>query len=192
MDNETFWTLIERSRHEEAVPAERLEWLMTTVAKLPVPEIVGFQACLEDARLPLDSWELWAAADRILGGYCSDDGFWYFQAWVIGLGRAAYEAVVADPDSLAEIRELRQLAGRPDDHWSEEEWPDWEGLDYVATEAFEEQTGEDEDAFEELLIAAGVDGPASPDPTGERWDVKDEAEAARRLPRLSVLFPLNR
>lgn len=113
MDNETFWTLIERSRHEEAVPAERLEWLMTTVAKLPVPEIVGFQACLEDARLPLDSWELWAAADRILGGYCSDDGFWYFQAWVIGLGRAAYEAVVADPDSLAEIRELRQLAGGP-------------------------------------------------------------------------------
>ncbi|MCW2916391.1 MAG: hypothetical protein JWN52_4459 [Actinomycetia bacterium] len=31
---------------------------------------------------------------------------------------------------------------------------------------------------------------SDPDPTGDRWDFDDSAQAARRLPRLSRLFPL--
>lgn len=45
--------------------------------------------------------DLWGAAYLINGG-ASDDGFYYFRCWLIGMGREVYEAAVANPDSLAD------------------------------------------------------------------------------------------
>jgi Protein of unknown function (DUF4240) len=85
--------------------------------------------------------------------------------------------------------EVLQLVGRPVDDWSQEDWPDWESLSYVAWEAYEQVTGEEE-GLSGAMEAQGHHSPSDPDPTGERWDFEDPAEAALRLPRLSWMFPL--
>jgi hypothetical protein len=109
------------------------------------------------------TWNLWGAAYLINGG-CSDDGFVYFCAWLIGRGRAVYEAAVADPDTLADVveevgygeYELEMLMG-------------------VATPAYEEMTGEP-------MPKTGVRWPSNP--KGREWDFEDDAKMRRRLPRL--------
>lgn len=78
---------------------------------------------------------MWGAAYLIKDGVCSSDGFWYFQVWLIGLGREAFERAVANPDNLASVSEVLRLAGRPADDWSLDEWPNWELLDSVASNA---------------------------------------------------------
>lgn len=45
--------------------------------------------------------DLWAAAFVLMGG-CSDDSFMDFRSWLILQGRDAIEAIVRDPDSLAD------------------------------------------------------------------------------------------
>jgi hypothetical protein len=109
--------------------------------------------------------------------------------WLIGLGRDAFERAVANPDNLASLPEVVGLAGRPVDDWSNDEWPRWEALSYVAWEAYEQVTGEEEGLYD-AMEARGHHSPTGPHPTGEDWDVQDPAEAARRLPRLSWMFPL--
>jgi Protein of unknown function (DUF4240) len=64
--------------------------------------------------------------------------------WLIGLGRDALERAVANPDNLASLPEVLRLAGRPVEDWSHDDWPDWESLSYVAWEAYEQVTGEEE------------------------------------------------
>ncbi|WP_439677298.1 DUF4240 domain-containing protein [Embleya sp. MST-111070] len=179
------WNLIEEARRTGADPNERLRVLCDRLSGLPLPEIVGFQVGLDEVRRPLDTWMSWAAAARIMGGFCSDDGFWYFQPWVIGLGRDAYERVVADPDALADLPEVRCLAGRPFESWSDAEWPQWEELAYVAAEAYEARTGL-EDGLENALDALDIDLPADPSPPD---DGLTDTARARLLPKLHALFP---
>ncbi|MGW6912409.1 DUF4240 domain-containing protein [Kitasatospora sp. NPDC054939] len=191
---DAFWTLIETSRRHAALPDDRLDWLRQELREQRPADLVAFHGWLEETTDRAYSWELWAAADRIMGGYCSDDGFCYFRLWLVGCGRAAYEAALADPDSLAELPGIRQLVGRPMSSWCESvEWPEWEELDYLAQEVHDGLTGADDegDAFYDAVDDWHPDGSPMPDadPTGERWDVRDPAEAARRLPRLTALFP---
>ncbi|WP_160161678.1 DUF4240 domain-containing protein [Embleya hyalina] len=185
MHRDDVWNLIEEARRTGADPNERLRVLCDRLSTLPLPEIVGFQVGLDEVRRPLDTWVAWAAAARIMGGFCSDDGFWYFQPWVIGLGRDAYERVVADPDALADLPEVRRLAGRPFESWSDAEWPQWEELAYAAAEAYEARTGR-EDGLEDALDALDIDLPAVPNPPG---DSLTDTARARLLPKLHTLFP---
>lgn len=55
-------------------------------------------------------WELWGAAYLINGG-CSDDGFDYFRGWLLGQGRATWQAALADPDSLASVGARKSVVG---------------------------------------------------------------------------------
>ncbi|MFJ2622853.1 DUF4240 domain-containing protein [Streptomyces sp. NPDC087532] len=189
MDENSFWALLEGSQQRTGDPDQRLEALREQLMQRSPAEIMQFQACLHRVRRRIDTWEMWVAAEQIHGGSCSDDSFWYFQFWVLGLGRETYERVVADPDSLAETPKLRALAGRPLQDWSDDEWPEWESLDYVAAEAFDMLTGEEE-GLEKALEAEGLDLPCNPEPSGEAWDIRNADEASRRLPRLSRMFPL--
>ncbi|GII20559.1 hypothetical protein Pme01_01560 [Planosporangium mesophilum] len=190
MEMDSFWDLIERSWRHTADPEERVEWLTGQLTRLPSDEIVAFQVWLERLHQWADSWRMWGAAYQICDGMCSEDGFWGFQSWLIGLGRDAFERVVAHPDALADVPQVRRLAGRGADGWAEHEWPEWESLDYVARRAYAQVTGE-EDGFEEALEARGHDSSLSPEPAGERWDFEDTAEVARRFPRLARMFPLS-
>ena len=189
MDVDGFWALIEQSRQATSDPHARLRWLQRQLARQPAAEIVDFQIRLDQIRRRADTWQRWKTAVLIKDGWCSGDGFWYFQVWLIGLGRQAFEQAVADPDNLASVPEVLRLVGRPVQDWSNDEWPQWESLGYVAVEAYEQRTG-DAEGFYDAMEARGHHSPTGPHPTGEDWDVQNPAEAARRLPRLSWMFPL--
>ncbi|MFJ3661415.1 DUF4240 domain-containing protein [Streptomyces sp. NPDC090119] len=188
MDDETFWNMIESCRRQTQDPDERLAWLHGQLA--PQPELaVQFHICLDRVLSPTFTWDLWAAADRILG-WCSDDSFFYFRLWLVGLGQEMFELVARDPDALAEVPEVRFLAGRSPRSWADNEWPEWEELDYVAGRAFEDATGKAHDEFHAALEAQNTDDPEPQNPVGEQWDVNREEEANLRLPRLAALFPV--
>ncbi|MFJ8282263.1 DUF4240 domain-containing protein [Streptomyces griseoviridis] len=195
MDTDSFWRLIEECRRQAQGPDERLAWLRGALVRRSLAEVVRFQARLDEVTHEAFTWDLWAAADRIFGGWCSDDGFRCFGLWMAGLGRDAFSRALralADPDSLADVPEVQRLVGRPREMWNDD-WPEWESLDYVALEAYGSLTGVDDDcseAFYEDVEAEQGDGESSSEPLGQRWDVRREDEAARKLPRLSVMFPL--
>ncbi|MFD5823916.1 DUF4240 domain-containing protein [Lentzea sp. NPDC060358] len=182
MDLNAFWGLVETSAAETSGQDERLEWLTAALAVMPPGEVVEFAVRLDEVRRRVDTWEHWQAADLICGGLCSDDGFFYFQAWLVGQGRAVFDAVAADPDALAESPHIRFLASWGGVHaWADEDWPDWEGLDYVAGEALDGD-------LETELASRGLDLLVSPAPEGEQFDFADPAGIAARLPRLGALF----
>ncbi|CAM5230337.1 hypothetical protein SSPIM334S_04508 [Streptomyces spiroverticillatus] len=192
VDIDSFWELIEECRAKAHGRAERLAWLEEELARKPVSEVVGFQVCLDRLCELGFTWELWAAAERIFGGWCSDDGFCYFRLWVVGLGRSAFERVVQSPDTLAEVPEVQRLVGRPRGAWGDDDWPEWEELDYVAAEAYERAPrGSDGfSTFHEAVDAQQGADEVVREPLGKRWDVRDEVEAALRLPQLSSRFPV--
>ncbi|HET9168766.1 MAG TPA: DUF4240 domain-containing protein [Actinospica sp.] len=193
MNTETFWTLIEDSLDHSPGHAERGRYLTARLAELSAEEIPDFQALVDNLCVRADRWDLWGAAARILGGFCSDDGFEYFRLWLIGRGRKVFEPAVADPDSLAEAPEVQRLIGRRPSAWDDDaEYPSWESLAYLAAEAYASVTGEeDEDAFDDAVAQADVYPAPLPDYLAEQhWSASDEAAAAVRIPRLARAFPL--
>ena len=105
MTRDEFWQIIETTRlatnHDPDAQSEHIEMLLTP---LPDDELVSFHTHFYALYHPTYRADLWGAAYIINGG-CSDDGFDYFRAWVIGRGQAIYEAALASPDSLAAIAE---------------------------------------------------------------------------------------
>lgn len=195
MDTDPFWTLITDSRRPGLSGDKRDAWLRDALQSLPPEGIVHFQACLEHVTDDAFTWNLWAAADRIFGGWCSDDTFSSFQRWMIGLGRPVFEAAVHDPDALAYAPEVLRLSGLPREAWGDH-WPEWEALDHLAPEAYEAVTGASDDGasfYRATTAFLDADRPyrlRPPAPSGSRWSVLDEPEAAKRLPQLSAMFPI--
>lgn len=188
MDEKTFWAVIDELSRRPGDRRARLEWLRGVLRCRPVADGVAFQARLEVACAPVATSALWRAMGRIEGGLCSDDGFDYFALWLVAQGRETYEAVLADPDALADIAEVRALVGRHTREWRDDEWPEWEELDYVAHEVFDELSGREDDhgeAFHEALDAVRETW-AEPE---EEVDTR-EAAARARTPRLDALFPV--
>jgi hypothetical protein len=183
VDLDGFWSLIERSARDAGPdPAARHDRLFTALTWHPVEEIVDFQIHLDRCRRQLDSYATWGAADLVFGG-AGTDCFWYFLVWVIGLGREAFERVAADPDNLADLPLVRQLAGRTFRDWDDAEWPWWEDLGYVARGAYDHVTGEEEG----IITAMEARGHHSPEDPAPRDDPTNRA-----YPRLQRLFPPNR
>ncbi|RSS35352.1 DUF4240 domain-containing protein [Streptomyces sp. WAC08241] len=192
MNEDAFWALIEELSSRPGTRDERLEWLEGELLRRPAEKSVAFQVRLEKACGAAHTRALWRAADRIEGGGCTDDGFHYFTLWLVGQGRKVYEAVLADPDALADLPEVRALAGRHRDDWDDDEWPEWEELDYVAQDAYDELTGQEDDDGEEFLDAV-EEAEEAEDEEGEEREEDEERGASGpegwTLPRLTALFP---
>ncbi|GAA3008595.1 DUF4240 domain-containing protein [Streptosporangium longisporum] len=186
MDIDEFWLFLQRSRQVTSNPDERLRWLSLHLAQRPSARIIDFQILLNQVRRRSDTYDMWEAADLICGG-CSTDGFWYFQAWLIGLGRDTFERVVTDPDNLAEVPEVQRLAERPMGEWADDEWPGWEALSYVAVCAYAKVTGEEEGVYD-AMEERGHTNQSDPEPSGLSWGLRDPEAVAQRLPRLSRMF----
>jgi hypothetical protein len=182
-----FWALIERSAAESTNRQERTDWLTERLAGRSPDDIVEFETHLTTQRKRVDTWLMWGVGAHLMQGYCSTDGFFYFQPWLVGLGRDMFERVVADPDALADAPEVQRLAGRSVKDWADEEWPEWESLNYVALHAYEQVTGE-EDGLDEVLDARGDGRVCDPEPDGEDWDYMSAEERGRRIPRLAALL----
>lgn len=187
METAAFWDLVERSAAAHAEREQRADWLTGQLSRLPVDEIISFQVQFDHETRRAMTWLMWGAAHRILG-FCSDDSFIDFRAWAIGLGDSAFTQVTRQPDDLAQLPEVQRLAGRPMSDWAEDEWPGWESLNYVAAEAYERLTGDNDGFYDELRRSSG-DSRAHETLTDENWDFDDPAEAGLRLPKITMLFP---
>ncbi|MFF2960732.1 DUF4240 domain-containing protein [Streptomyces sp. NPDC057963] len=176
MDTTDFWNLIEHARARVTGPADAEAVVARASALLaarPRDEIVAAQQLLWDLMAASYRAPLWAAAYTINGG-CSDDGFDYFRGWLIAQGREVFERVVADPDTLAELPEIRAAAP--------------EGMEVecertlgIAWDAHRAATGEDMPAGSFTIDCPGLD---------PEWDFDfDDAErVASRLPKLAALY----
>ncbi|TDE56410.1 DUF4240 domain-containing protein [Nonomuraea mesophila] len=186
MDTDEFWRLIEQSGHAAGGKRARAAWLQEALKTRSAEDILDFESYLLSARRRVDTWLMWGAM-RALFGFGSGDDFWYFQMWLVGLGREVFEQVAHDPDALVDVREVQRLVamehhGPP---WKNDDWPTFEILDYVAGEAWEHVTGDDRDGFYDALRARGHEISALPCPSDEDWELDDEEESARRLPRIN-------
>jgi len=191
MDVDEFWFFLDRSARESGSPRERASWLEDKLSRVSRAHVVDFQAHLDAARRPVDTYAMWGAAYQVMDGLCSGDAFWYFQPWLIGQGREWYEHAARDPDNLADVPAVRALAGRRSREWSDAEWPQWEELAYVARRVCDHLTGQ-QDSIYPALAERGLRSPHDPAPEDRPWDFDSRAEVQRRLPRIAEMFPRRR
>lgn len=97
MTREEFWSVVETARlatnNDPDAQSKAIEAHLQT---LPDDELIAFHSHFSALYAPTYRADLWGAAYVINGG-CSDDGFDYFRAWLIGRGQVAYEAALASP-----------------------------------------------------------------------------------------------
>lgn len=168
---------------------DREDFLFTRLWRAPRRHLLDFVQLLAATREPANTYRLWNAAQIINRGWCSTDGFHYFQMWLVGQGRAVYEAAIADPDSLAAAPEVRRLAGLAE-VTRNEDLPDWETLEYVASHVGDERTDIDLDGDVREVVSdeRGVRLRYDPNPDDLEWADLDTAQLALAYPRLWGLF----
>jgi Protein of unknown function (DUF4240) len=194
MHIDTFWRLVEDSLRHSPGRGGREAFLRDRLASFAPADIVQFQVYLDKACQRAYTWDLLGAAVRIFGGWCSDDGFEYFRLWLVGRGRDGFERAVAQSDALAGFPEIQCLVGRHCRTWnSDEEWPEWESLNYLAAEAYGRATGDDEcaEGFYDAVKAQLSGEVFARHPAGERWDAHDETAAVLKVPTLARMFGLD-
>ena len=150
MDEKQFWDLIEQSRENSSSCDEQGEKLVELLEELETEEIIGFAKQRFEISIKAYRWDLWAVAYIINGG-CSEDGFAYFRAWLIGQGREFFEIVLNHPERAAE----RVIDG---------EDAECEAILYACSYAYERKMSQeipDLDCYYPL------------EPTGEKWQQDD-------------------
>jgi len=146
MEISDFWRIIAAARSARGNDREsRVEALRERLADLPPRELQSFQNHYDSLITTAYRWDLWGAAYIINGG-CSDDGFRYFRDWLISEGEEAYQAALANPESLAKLRRIAFAENEP--------------FGNVASELFEE-AGEGQ--LERNVFTEEAD------PAGEPW-----------------------
>jgi hypothetical protein len=167
MDEKRFWKIVAKACRSDSREAE--EWaerLQAELERLEPDEIIEWNHIFDQLAAQAYTVDLWGAAYLINGG-ASDDGFYYFRCWLIGMGREVYEAAVANPDSLADavvqgIDAAAEIYAAAHQAWmAVTGWPDTDP--YPARNERAELRRED-------------------------WNFDDDAEVRRRLPRLAAIY----
>ena len=172
MTYDNFWGIIESACHSD--PRSAAEWagrLTQALAQLPADDIIEWNHIFDRLAAQAYRTDLWAAAYVINGG-ASDDGFYYFRCWLIGMGKHVYNSAIANPDSLANVASPRWFA----------QGIDAEAEIYAAAHcAWLQVTGK----------SYSDDYPArneSAELIGEDWDFDDPELMRRHLPHLAALY----
>lgn len=187
MDLDTWWGVIERARAavgeragdrnhaDDPLPGAVTDELATLTPAELVDWYVTHVQLTDTAYLH----PLWQAAYLIEGG-CGDDGFMDFRDGLVLQGREVFTRAVADPDSLADVPVVRQMA-------SDKGWLGFESLGYLVRDAYQRVRGETESL--DAALDQAIDNRSRPsEPTGPSWDGDDDDANRRHLPRLSELF----
>jgi Protein of unknown function (DUF4240) len=160
-----FWRLIQATRRAAGNDtSQQSSLLQDRLTRLSPKAIIAFDRTRHRLDKHLYRWDVWGAAAVIEDG-CSDDCFRDFRAYVISLGRGAYERALRDPDSLAPVVQNAESG-------------DWENADNVAPDAYASKTGND---FP--LDDSDLSGP----PAGRRLNLNRQTLGAR-YPRLAARF----
>ncbi|HTU22195.1 MAG TPA: DUF4240 domain-containing protein [Gemmataceae bacterium] len=167
MDQDLFWNIVAKACRSDARQAEAWDKRIQTELEQYGPnDIVEWNHIFDRLAAQAYTVDLWGAAYLINGG-ASDDGFYYFRCWLIGMGREVYEAALANPDSLANA----VVQGI-----------DAEAEIYAAAhQAWMTVTGKpDTDPYPARKESAELQG--------KDWNFDDDEEVRRRLPRLAALY----
>jgi hypothetical protein len=162
-----FWDVVAKACRADPRQAEHwAERLQAELEKLEPAEIIEWNHVFDRLAARAYTVDLWGAAYLINGG-ASDDGFYYFRCWLIGMGRQVYEAAVEKPDALADA----VVPGI-----------DAEAEIYAAAHlAWIAVTGKSyNDPYPARNERAEL--------LGEDWNFDDEEEVRRRLPRLAAIY----
>ncbi len=165
LKEDIFWNIIDTSIKRSNDIDEQEEILISELEKMSIQEMLSFKLRVEDLANAIHTSEMWCAGYLMNGG-CSDDGFDYFKNWVISRGKEVYYKAKENPDNLS-------------DYYTEENEGEFEfeSLDYVAVDAFENKT--EEDLYDYM-----------PERTFNRsdfefnWDEDDEESMKRICPKL--------
>lgn len=169
MDETEFWEIVDRTREgARGDVEEHADLLVERLAQLDPEAVVDFARHFETRFVRAFRWDLWGAADIMLGG-ADDESFDYFRCWLIAQGRQVFEGALQEPDELAEL-----VPG-----FDPERDGDAEDVGYAADEAYEQLTGV-------RLPDLGLGG--EDEPEGEVLDFEDEDALAARFPRLWARF----
>jgi len=145
-----FWHVIDQARigTNPKTPSAAPEALEKVLSTLSTEDVQEFMREFVRKQIELNRWDLWGAGHTIAGGM-GDDGFHYFRSWIIGKGRACFEAALKDPVSILPFIDETEV--------------DNEGLEYVALEILEARgvAGDPRDDIGEW---------ADDEPTGEPFD----------------------
>ncbi|MFE7839177.1 DUF4240 domain-containing protein [Streptomyces sp. NPDC057474] len=183
-----WWELIERGRRavgdradDRDLPDDPLpEALTDVIATLERREIIDFYLKHIEVTDSAYRRPLWNAAYLIEGG-CGDDGFMDFRDGLALLGRDTFTQAVADPDCLAGLPVVVRMSR------GESGWVGFESLSRLVQDAYQKVQGETDSL--DVALQAAVPDMARPDKaTGDDWDVEDDDEMRRHLPRLAALF----
>ncbi len=107
MSDKHFWEIIGFACQGPWIAEDSFPWsdaVRAQLVKLPPEEIVRFQWWLDQKINALYTWELWGAM-RLVSGYESDAAFYRFLSWLVGKGKKLYDAVLENPDNLANFAE---------------------------------------------------------------------------------------
>ena len=166
MDETDFWQLIDDTREgAQGDPVEHADLLVERLVERTPDEVIDFARLFEARLARAWRWDLWGAADLLLGGV-SEEAFDYFCCWLVGQGREVFEGALTDPDELADLV--------PD--FDEEDDGDAEELGDAAMQAYEQLTGL---PLPELGIRT-----KSGEPDGRSIDFDDARIMEERFPRL--------
>ncbi len=94
MTHDQFWQIIAEAGCSDPHSAE--EWdrkLTEALATLSASEIKEWDHIFDECAKEAYRTDLWAAAYIINGG-ASDDGFYYFRCWLIGMGQTIYSNAI--------------------------------------------------------------------------------------------------
>lgn len=175
MDDKRFWDVIafacKPPDEEEDFLDAWLEPLVEALMTLPPDDVVRFDRWFDDRTDALYTHNHWGAAYLINGG-ASDDGFYYWRCWLVGMGKTVYEAALADPDSLADVVD-------PDRD-------DYEAEIYGAARGAWRNLGLDEDDFDKAYEAQGKRKRLKL--RGRAWDFDNDRQIRKRFPRLAALY----
>ncbi|HVU11617.1 MAG TPA: DUF4240 domain-containing protein [Phototrophicaceae bacterium] len=132
MHIDEFWELIEQTHREsDGVSPRQSELLIAALVQMDEAEIVRFDYIFMTLMNRAYTTDVWNAAYIMTS--CGDDSFSDFRGWLIAQGKAIYENVLHDPDSLADIVALGQ-----------EDETTWESFSYVASKAYNQKTGSED------------------------------------------------
>ncbi|GAB3591402.1 DUF4240 domain-containing protein [Angustibacter peucedani] len=165
MDADQFWAVVDQTRGDDGDVEAHADRLLARLQRLPLDEVADFVRLYQQHAQSLFTWDLWGAGYVVEGGL-SDDGFTDFRAWVVSQGRAAYDAVRADPEALVDLV--------PDDGVG-----DPEAFGYVGAAALEALGGS-------MSRVTGLQ-PLPSEPAGEPF-AEDAEWLATRYPRLTERF----
>lgn len=171
MDKQEFWRVIDFA-HQQARGHEQVyeALLIKTLGQYSPEEIIEFECILEQQLLAVDDFKV-MAAQKIIEGSVTDDSYLYFRSWLISQGKSVFEEVLRNPDSLAGIDTEATIA-------------EFEPLLYVATQAYKNKTGkqeEDESFPRGVASARGLNYDSATGTKGKDWT---EEQLPTLLPKL--------